>query len=121
MKIVRRVVVPVLLAFPLLGLAQSQPSGMDSRQAGQERRIDAGVESGALSPVEAARVEKNRQNIERLEAKAKADGKLTPRERARIQKSENIQSRRIYAQKHDQHHDDLPGDGKKHRHYTRRQ
>jgi len=36
-----------------------------------------------------------------MEANAKADGVVTPRERAKIAHAQNVQSRHIYRQKHD--------------------
>ena len=39
--------------------------------------------------------------IESIEDRAKADGVVTKKERARIHKAQNVESKRIYRQKHD--------------------
>ena len=36
-----------------------------------------------------------------MEDKAKADGKVTPKERTRLAKAQNKQSKKIYKEKHD--------------------
>lgn len=98
----------IALAWPMMlmaGLARAEDAtatpGIDKREASQERRIQQGVQSGALNQREAARLERREQHIERMEANAKADGKVTPQERKRLQRAENAQSRRIYREKHD--------------------
>jgi hypothetical protein len=98
----------LLLAAPMMFLAHAvhaeDPTatpGVDKRQANQERRIQQGVNSGALNEREAARLQRGEKRIERMEERAKADGKVTPEERKRLQRAENIQSRKIYREKHD--------------------
>jgi hypothetical protein len=46
-------------------------------------------------------LEREQAHIHRDEARAKADGAFTPRERARIRAEQNRASRDIYRQKHD--------------------
>jgi hypothetical protein len=74
---------------------------IDQRQANQERRIQQGEKSGALTQKEAARLEKGQARVQRMEDKAVADGRVTPRERARIEKAQDRQSKKIYREKHD--------------------
>jgi uncharacterized membrane protein YebE (DUF533 family) len=81
--------------------AQANTPGIDQRQANQERRIDQGVASGQLNARETARLERGQQHVENMETRAKSDGVVTARERARIQHSQDVQSKRIYRQKHD--------------------
>jgi hypothetical protein len=88
------------IALPALAQTQSTPR-IDQRQANQERRIEQGEKSGALTQKEAARLEKGQARVQKMENKAVADGKVTPRERARIEKAQNKQSRKIYKEKHD--------------------
>lgn len=96
--------VAVLAAIVTLpALAQSTPA-IDARQARQEQRIEQGVASGQLTNREAARLERGQQHVANMEARAKADGVVTPKERARIQHAENVQSRHIYREKHDRQH-----------------
>ncbi|OGK85884.1 MAG: hypothetical protein A2X52_22330 [Candidatus Rokubacteria bacterium GWC2_70_16] len=77
---------------------------IDQRQANQEQRIDQGVRSGALTPAEAARLERGQARIERMESRALADGRMTPLERRRIMHAQDVQSHHIYRQKHDRQH-----------------
>lgn len=81
--------------------AQANTPGIDQREANQQRRIDQGVASGQLTQREAARLERGQQHVDNMEARAKADGVVTARERARIQHAQDVESRRIYRQKHD--------------------
>lgn len=98
----------LLLALTMTsGITLAQSTGtastarIDQRQANQQQRIDRGVKSGALTQKEAARLQKGQQRIGRMETKAMADGKMTPRERRRIEQAQNAQSRKIYEEKHD--------------------
>jgi hypothetical protein len=75
---------------------------IDQRQANQERRIDQGVASGALTKRETRRLEKQQAHIDKAEDRAKADGTVTAAERKRPTKMQNHASRDIYRQKHDQ-------------------
>jgi uncharacterized membrane protein YebE (DUF533 family) len=75
--------------------------GIDRRQANQERRIDQCVASGQLNARETARLERGQQRVENMETRAKSDGVVTKRERARIHQAQDVQSKRIYRQKHD--------------------
>jgi hypothetical protein len=81
--------------------AQANTPGIDQRQANQERRIDQGVASGELNARETARLERGQQRVDNMENRAKADGVVTNRERAKITHRQNIEGRRIYRQKHD--------------------
>jgi len=90
-----------IVAIPVF--AQSTPV-IDKREARQEARIDQGVASGQLTPRETVRLEKGQQRVDNMEAKAKADGVVTPRERTKIRHAQNVESRRIYRQKHDAQH-----------------
>lgn len=74
---------------------------IDKREANQAARIDQGVASGALTSKEAARLDNGQARIANAEAKAKADGTVTKKERAKLTHMENKQSRHIKRQKHD--------------------
>jgi hypothetical protein len=88
------------LALPAGAQTSSTPR-IDQRQANQERRIEQGEKSGALTGKEAARLEKDQARIQKMENKATADGKVTRKERARMEKAQDRESRRIYREKHD--------------------
>ncbi len=121
MKTKSSLLIAVLAAFSLPVLAQTAPAkdpaatpGIDKRQANQDARIQQGVQSGQLTQREAGRLEKGQERVQKMEDKAKADGVVTKKERTRIQHAQNVESKRIYRQKHDRQHD-LNHDGKKDR------
>jgi hypothetical protein len=87
----------------------SAPAGantprIDQRQAHQEKRIDNGIASGALTKPEARRLERRQAAINRAEDKAKADGTVTGKERRHLTKMQNRASKGIRHQKHDRQH-----------------
>jgi len=103
MKFVNLVTAAAFAAFTLPALSQtSSTPRIDQRQANQERRIEQGEKSGALTNREAARLEKGQARVQKMENKALADGKVTAKERARIEKAQDRQSKKIYREKHDQ-------------------
>jgi len=81
--------------------ALAQDTRVDRRQERQEQRIDQGVDSGALTPREAKRLQRGQQHVENLEMRAGADGKITAKEKLRLEHAQDVQSKRIYRQKHD--------------------
>ena len=93
------------IALPTLAFAQANTPRVDQRQANQEQRIDQGVASGRLTQREANRLERGQQHVDNMENRAKADGVVTARERARLHQAQDVQSARIYRQKHDRQHD----------------
>ena len=99
------------LAFTLPAHAETKTPGIDKREANQEKRIEQGVKSGKLTEGEAAKLEAGQAKVEKMEDKAKADGKVTKRERKRIHKEQNEQSENIHEMKHNQQHEH-----KKHKH-----
>ncbi|HRE18717.1 MAG TPA: hypothetical protein PLW86_16880 [Rhodocyclaceae bacterium] len=103
---IKNIVAGFGLSLAALGaMAQANTPGLDQRQANQERRIQQGAESGSLTEREINRLKHGQDRVERIEDRAKADGTVTPRERARLQHAEDVQSQRIYQQKHDRQHD----------------
>ena len=81
--------------------AFAQETRVDRRQERQEQRIDQGIKSGALTPHETRKLEQGQQHVEKLETRAQADGKVTGKEKARLEHAQDVQSKRIYKQKHD--------------------
>ena len=74
---------------------------IDQRQENQQKRIDKGVQSGALNEKEARRLEKGQQRVQKAENKAMADGTVTAKEKRKIEHMQDNQSRKIYREKHD--------------------
>jgi opacity protein-like surface antigen len=88
--------------------AQAEPPVIDERQANQEQRIDQGVVSGQLNEREADRLNKQQEQVNKMENRAKSDGVMTKKERARIGAAQDRASRHIAREKHDRQ-------GKRHR------
>ena len=87
-----------------LAIASTASAGTpryDARQHNQRERIVNGVNSGELTMRETRRLAAGQVHLNRVERRAKADGVVTARERARMQHEANQQSRRIHRQKHD--------------------
>ena len=74
---------------------------IDQRQVNQEKRIDKGIASGALTTREASRLDKRETKIAADKAAAKVDGKVTRAERRKLTREQNRASRAIKHQKHD--------------------
>jgi hypothetical protein len=85
----------------LIGAASSAQAGINGRQHRQQARIAQGVRSGELTGREAARLERQERQIRREERLFRADGHLSPAERADLDRDLNRTSRNIYRQKHD--------------------
>jgi uncharacterized membrane protein YebE (DUF533 family) len=93
------------LALPASAQTGTGTPNIDQRQQNQQQRIDQGVQSGSLTAPEANRLQRGETHIQTMEDKAKSDGQVTTRERARLEHAENKESTRIYRQKHDRQHD----------------
>lgn len=106
MKAVKNLVV-LSLSLALHGIVLAQPATphVDQRQARQEHRIDQGAASGSLTQREANRLERGQQHVDNIENRAKADGVVTRKERARLHQAQDVQQRHIARQKHDRQHD----------------
>jgi len=81
--------------------AQARPADpTDWRQARQEQRIDRGARSGELTRGEQRRLQTRERRIERMDRRAWADGRFTARERFRMNRAFDRQSRRIWRYRH---------------------
>jgi hypothetical protein len=104
MSTLRHIPYAVLTAGSLLvgggAYAQSMYS-IDQRQAEQQDWIRHGVRDGQLTPGETARLEQGEHAINRAQARAEADGHVSPWERQRIDGMVNRESHQIYRQSHD--------------------
>lgn len=72
----------------------------NARQEKQHERIQNGVEDGSLTKGEAFGVRAAQGAVRRFEAKAKADGEVSPEERAKLEQLQDYASKQIYAAKH---------------------
>jgi len=80
----------------------SAPSGrwLDRRQHRQQDRIHQGRVSGQLTPREARRLHNEQAYIRGAEGRMRADGNLSPQERARLNTMQNRSSQDIYRLRH---------------------
>jgi len=74
---------------------------IDKREQIQKHLIVQGVKSGELTARETARLVKGQKQLRRMEHRAKADGIVTKRERAKLQHKANKESVKIKHNKHD--------------------
>jgi hypothetical protein len=86
--------------------ATTPPHPIQHRKHVQQRRIGQGAANGSLTPRESARLEKQEAalNHEERNMRAANGGTLTPADRATLRHQQNRLSRRIYRQKHDAQH-----------------
>jgi hypothetical protein len=73
---------------------------INARQNVQAHRIFNGVQSGRLTFNETQKLLQGQARVQNLKNQAKADGIVTPLERARIHTAQNVQSARIFLKKH---------------------
>lgn len=89
----------LLLGSGVAAFAQT-PATTVQRNINQEQRIEQGLKSGALSTREAAALQREESRVDRMQANALKDGKLSPAEQARLNAAQNKTSADIYAAKH---------------------
>lgn len=94
----------VILASLLLAVTSATSFAgtpwINARQNAQQHRIFKGVQQGDLTFGETQRLLKGQARVQKLENNAKADGVVTPLERARIHAAQDIQSARIFLKRH---------------------
>ena len=91
--------VATLFAIPVFAQSTNTPN-IDKRQERQQKRIAAGVNTGALTAQETTNLEKREAKIDADKQAAKADGNVSKEERAKLQREENRASKKIYQKKH---------------------
>lgn len=92
-----------LLACLLLGSSAAfaqTPANTVQRDVNQQQRIEQGLQSGALSTQEAARLERQESRVDQMQTRALKDGTLTSTEQARLGRAQNKVSRDIHGAKH---------------------
>ena len=102
-RIVRFVTTATLAAL-LAGIvvpavAQAGPR-VQRREARQCQRIERGLSCGQLGPREARRLHLRQRHIRRMELRARADGRIGPRERVRLNRALDRQDCRIWRLRH---------------------
>ena len=74
---------------------------LNERQSNQKARIAQGVKSGELTRKETVRMVNGQRQLQKMENRAKQDGVVTKKERARLQAKASKESAKIYRNKHD--------------------
>ena len=101
--------VAVTAALSLPAVAQSNTPAttnntktpvINQRQRNQQARIGQGVKSGQLTAGETRHLEAQQAKIQHDKKAAKADGTVTPQEKAKLTREQNRASRTIYRDKH---------------------
>jgi len=98
----------ITLLMTRMAFAEAETPMIDQREMNQEQRIDQGIASGQLNEREANSLNKQQEHVNKMEDRAKSDGVMTKKERARIGAAQNRASRHIAREKHDRQ-------GKRHR------
>jgi hypothetical protein len=83
-------------------LAQTSTPRVTKRQVKQHARIEQGVKSGELTPGETKALKRQQGKIALDKAKAKSDGVVTQKERAKLTREQNRASKTVYRLKHNQ-------------------
>lgn len=105
----KRMIMIAVLAVSLAGFAglasaQELPGGpsprIHAREWRQEQRIRQGRRQGDLTPREYGRLQAGERHIRAYEHRARLDGRFTMRERARVNRMQNRESRRIWRLRH---------------------
>ena len=92
----------VLVLGSAFASAQTATPRVTKRQLKQQARIEQGVKSGELTPGETKRLELQQAKIQADKKNAKADGVVTPAERAKLAREQNRANRKIYRLKHNE-------------------
>jgi len=102
MKLVMKVVLMFGMLALFAGAAAAHPASrsVDRREARQHLRIRDGVRDGELTRGEIARLRAGQMRVRMMERRMKADGHLNVRERVRLQRMLNHESRTIRRLKH---------------------
>jgi hypothetical protein len=97
----RHWIVPALLltSASFGAFAQTSASTVE-RDVKQEQRIERGLQNGSLTTREAAGLEREQAQVDRLQAKALKDGKLSPTEQAQLKAAQDKTSRDIRTATH---------------------
>ena len=100
MKRTLTLLLAVVALAAMASMASADPARVERRECRQHERIHAGVMNGQLTRPEAARLRAGQRHVDRMERRADRDGQVSMRERTRLERAQDRQSRRIYRLKH---------------------
>ncbi len=94
---------PFILAGSLLAVMTTGALAdkIDNRQTQEAARIQHGIRDGQLTVRETITLKSEQARIAAMERRAKADGRVTHREAAAIDRAQDAASRHIYQETHD--------------------
>lgn len=101
MKNLIKAAIGASVLFAFCGQALAGTPVLNDRQANQKARIVQGAKSGELTKKETARMVRGQAQLQRMENRAKADGVVTKKEKAKLHHKANKESAKIYRNKHD--------------------
>lgn len=101
MKKIISIITLVLLLAGINSLQAQVTRHVTKSQVRQQKRIVQGAKSGELTRAETKELQRQQRHINRSKKRAKADGVVTPAERARLNGKQNRASRNIRRQKND--------------------
>jgi hypothetical protein len=88
------VIVAALIGASFGAFAQTAGSTVQ-RDVNQEKRIEQGLQNGSITTREASLLERDEAKVDKLQAQALKDGKLSDAEKARLQAAQNKTSHDI--------------------------
>lgn len=95
-------IMSLVLGLAFMGLSnQASADREDKRQVRQRARIHEGVRSGELTHDEAKKLRAGERRIRRMERRAEADGIVTEKEAAKLERAQDRMSDKIHQEKHD--------------------
>lgn len=99
---IRKTALALILAttFAAPAFAQSNAATDTQRDVNQQQRIEQGLKSGQLNTKEAGQLERQQQQIDRVEARDLKDGSINAKEQARLNTLQNHASEQIKDDKH---------------------
>ena len=95
-----RLIVSALFAVASAGAFAQTAASTVQRDVNQEKRIEQGLQSGALSTREAATLQREESRVDRMQSRALKDGQLSAGEQAKLNAAQNKVSKDIRAAKH---------------------
>lgn len=90
----------LIFGLSVITSAQTGTKGVNKRQKNQQKRIYKGVKNGSVTGKEYKKLQKQQIKTQRAKKRAKSDGEVTRKERFRLHKRLNHNSKSIYRAKH---------------------
>lgn len=102
MKRITSTVIAALALLTFAGVASAHPHSRraEAREHRQHVRIADGVHRGDLTRSEVRRLRQGQVRVHHMERRMMADGRLSLRERIRLERMQERQSGRIYRMRH---------------------